>query len=413
MRRQSCLTNTMGAFEYQAVGADGKNQKGLIEADTAKQARQQLRGMNLMPLQIDEVSAGVLNGQIKSRRDKINIATVALITRQIATLIGAGQPVESAYQAVSRQTQKNQAKRVLLAVRTKVLEGYPLSEALREYPRIFDRMYCASVHAGEQSGLLDLVMERLADYLEARQDLQRKTSLALIYPILLSVVAIILVAGLLTFVVPQIVQVFEGFDQELPVLTQWMIRLSDFIKAYGLHMMVGIVVLIITYNQLLKLDWFSLLRDQLLLRIPLVRYLVRLSNTARFTRTMSILVSSGVTAMDSMRISSEVILSQPIKNAVVKATERVREGEHISVALDHSGYFSPLVLQLIENGESSGKLGDMLERSAKAEENEFGGVTALFIGLFEPAMILIMGGVVMLIVLAILLPIFDMNDLLQ
>ena len=403
----------MGAYEYQAVDADGKNRKGLIEADTARQARQQLRGMSLMPLQVDEVSAGILNVQIKSRRDKIKVATVALITRQIATLIGAGQPVESAYHAVSRQTQKNQAKRVLLAVRAKVLEGFPLSEALREYPRIFDKMYCASVHAGEQSGLLDLVMERLADYLEARQDLQRKTSLALIYPILLSVVSVLLVAGLLTFVVPQIVQVFEGFDQELPLLTQWMIKLSDFIKAYVVHMLAGIVVLIFIYNQLLKLYWFSFMRDRFLLTLPLVGYLVRLSNTARFTRTMSILVSSGVTALDAMRISTEVIISQPIKSAVVKATERVREGEHISVALDQSGYFSPLVLQLIENGESSGKLSDMMERAAKAEEGEIAGVTALFVGLFEPAMILVMGGVVMLIVLAILLPIFDMNDLLR
>jgi general secretion pathway protein F len=192
-----------------------------------------------------------------------------------------------------------------------------------------------------------------------------------------------------------------------------MIGLSDFIKAYGLHMLAGIIALIVLYQRLLKLGWFSLLRDRVLLRLPLVKYLVRLTNTARFTRTMSILVSSGVTAVDSMRISTEVILSQPIKNAVVKATDRVREGEHISAALDQSGYFSPLVLQLIENGESSGKLGDMLERSAKAEESEIAGVTALFVGLFEPAMILVMGGVVMLIVLAILLPIFDMNDLLQ
>ncbi len=220
-------------------------------------------------------------------------------------------------------------------------------------------------------------------------------------------------ACLLTFVVPQIVQVFEGFDQELPLLTQWMIKLSDFIKAYVFHMLAGIVVLIFIYNQLLKLYWFSFMRDRFLLTLPLVGYLVRLSNTARFTRTMSILVSSGVTALDAMRISTEVIISQPIKSAVVKATERVREGEHISVALDQSGYFSPLGLQLIENGESSGKLSDMMERAAKAEEGEIAGVTALFVGLFEPAMILVMGGVVMLIVLAILLPIFDMNDLLR
>lgn len=403
----------MAAFDYQAIDAEGKTQKGLIEADTAKQARQQLRGMGLMPLEIAEVSKKILGGEIKSRRDKINVATVSLITRQIATLIGAGQPVESAYFAVSKQTPKNQAKRVLLSVRAKVLEGFPLSEALSEFPRIFDSMYCASVNAGEQSGLLDIVMERLADYLEARQDIQRKTGQALIYPILLSIVVFVLVAGLLTFVVPQIVQVFEGFDQELPLITQWLIAISDFSKSYGLHVLVGLVALSMVYRQLLKIAWFNLLRDRMLLSIPFISYLVKLSNTARFTRTMSILVSSGVTALDSIRISSEVILSQPIKATVVHAAERVREGEHISVALGQTGYFSPIVLQLIEIGESSGKLGDMMERSAKAEETEFAGVTALFIGLFEPAMILVMGMVVLAIVLAILLPIFDMNDLLQ
>jgi general secretion pathway protein F len=403
----------MGAFEYQALDAEGKTQKGLIEADTAKQARQQLRGMSLMPLKIGEVSQTTLNGEIKSRGDKINVATVALITRQIATLVSAGQPVESAYYAVSRQTPKNRTKRVLLSVRAKVLEGFPLSEALKEFPRIFDSMYCASVHAGEQSGLLDVVMERLADYLEARQDIQRKTSQALIYPILLSIVVFALVAGLLTFVVPQIVQVFEGFDQELPLITQWLIAISDFSKAYGLHLLIGLAAIILLYRQLLKIAWFSLLRDRILLTIPFVRYLVKLSNTARFTRTMSILVSSGVTALDSIRISAEVILSQPMKSSVVSAADRVREGEHISDALEQTGYFSPIVLQLIEIGESSGKLGEMLERSAKAEENEFTGITAIFIGLFEPAMILVMGLVVLAIVLAILLPIFDMNDLLQ
>ncbi|MFT4608078.1 MAG: general secretion pathway protein F, partial [Chitinophagales bacterium] len=179
----------MSAFEYQAVDENGNNKKGLIEADTARQARSQLRGMGLMPLEINEVSNSTTEGKTRLKKDKLNVATVALMTRQLATLIGAGQPIESAYNSVSQQTTKDVGKRVLLSVRTKVLEGYPLSEALRDYPRIFDSMYCASVHAGEQSGLLDIVMERLADYMEARQDLQRKTGLALIYPILLSVVA--------------------------------------------------------------------------------------------------------------------------------------------------------------------------------------------------------------------------------
>ena len=401
----------MAAFEYQAVDADGKTQKGLIEADTARQARQQLRGMSLMPLQVGEVSSREAAGGERRSRDKLNVPTLSLITRQLATLISAGQPIESAYHAVSRQTPKPAAKRVLLAVRARVLEGHSLSEALREYPRIFDSMYCASVHAGEQSGLLDIVMERLADHMEARQDLQRRTGQALIYPILLSVVAFALVALLLTFVVPKIVQVFEGFDQELPMVTTWLIGISDFFKNYGVALIISVIVGMVIYSQLVKLPKFRHLRDRFYLRLPYVSYLVRLSNTARYTRTMSILVSSGVTALDSMHISAEVINSQPMKEAVMKAADRVREGEHISVALENTGYFSPLVLQLVQNGETSGKLGDMLERSARAEENEFAGVTALFIGLFEPAMILLMGVVVMFIVVAILIPIFDMNEL--
>ena len=401
----------MAAFEYQAIDADGKTQKGLIEADTARQARQQLRGMSLMPLQVDEVSSRESAGGERRSRDKLNVPTLSLITRQLATLISAGQPIESAYHAVSRQTPKPAAKRVLLAVRARVLEGHSLSEALREYPRIFDSMYCASVHAGEQSGLLDIVMERLADHMEARQDLQRRTGQALIYPILLSVVAFALVALLLTFVVPKIVQVFEGFDQELPMVTTWLIGISDFFKNYGVALIISVIVGMVIYSQLVKLPKFRHLRDRFYLRLPYISYLVRLSNTARYTRTMSILVSSGVTALDSMHISTEVINSQPMKDAVMKAADRVREGEHISVALENTDYFSPLVLQLVQNGEASGKLGDMLERSARAEENEFAGVTALFIGLFEPAMILLMGVVVMFIVVAILIPIFDMNEL--
>jgi general secretion pathway protein F len=401
----------MAAFEYQAIDPDGKTQKGLIEADTPKQARQQLRGMSLMPVEIDEVNSAKTQTSGARRRDKINVNTLSLITRQLATLISAGQPVESAYYAVSKQTNKPQAKRVLLAVRARVLEGYPLSDALREFPRIFDSMYCASVHAGEQSGLLDVVMERLADHMEARQDLQRRTGQALIYPILLSVVAFGLVAALLTFVVPKIVQVFEGFDQELPVITVWLISLSDFFKSYGVELIGLSIVAVIVYFQLIKFPAFRALRDRFFLKVPYVSYLVRLANTARFTRTMSILVSSGVTALDSMHISTEVINNEPIKAAVVKAAARVREGEHISAALEDTGYFSPLVLQLIQNGEASGKLGEMLERSAKAEENEFAGITAMFISLFEPAMILLMGVVVLFIVIAILVPIFDMNEL--
>jgi len=403
----------LAAFEYLAFDENGSRKKGLIEADTAKQARQQLRGIGLSPVEVDEVSTQQESKGGKVRRDKISVPVISLITRQLSTLISAGQPVESALYAVSQQTTKTQAKKVLLSVRARVLEGYALSDAMRDFPRVFDSMYCASVHAGEQSGLLDLVMERLADFMESRQSLQQKTKLALIYPVLLTVVSLLLVSGLLTFVVPQIIQVFEGFDQELPILTQWLIIISDFFKNYGLQLFISIFILSFVYRQLLKLNWMRKMRDTILLKIPMISYLVRLSNTSRFTRTMSILVSSGVPALDAMHISTEVVTNSLIQKSVIKAAEKVREGGSIYESLSKTGYFSPLVLQLISNGEASGKLGEMLERSAKAEESEFEGVTALFLGIFEPAMILVMGVVVMIIVLAILLPIFDMNDLIQ
>ena len=403
----------MAAFEYTAFDEKGSRKKGLIEADTAKQARQQLRGIGLSPVEVDQVSSQQESKGGKISRDKISVPVISLITRQLSTLISAGQPVESALYAVSQQTTKNQAKKGLLSVRARVLEGYALSDALREFPRVFDSMYCASVHAGEQSGLLDIVMERLADFMESRQSLQQKTKLALIYPILLTVVSLLLVSGLLTFVVPQIIQVFEGFDQELPILTQWLIIISEFFKAHGLQLIISIFVLSFAYGQLLKLVWMRVLRDTVLLKLPMISYLVKLSNTSRFTRTMSILVSSGVPALDAMHISTEVVTNSLIQKSVIKAAEKVREGGSIHESLSRTGYFSPLVLQLISNGEASGKLGEMLERSAKAEESEFEGVTALFLGIFEPAMILVMGVVVLVIVLAILLPIFDMNDLIQ
>jgi len=404
----------VAAFEYLAFDDRGKRQKGLIEADTARHARQQLRGMGLTPVEMEELRGEQVQANgLQTHRDRIPVAALALLTRQLATLISAGQPVESALLAVSRQTQKPAARKILLAVRARVLEGHDLSSALREYPRVFDAMYCASIHAGEQSGLLDVVLERLADYMESRQHLQQKTALALIYPLLLTVVSILLVTGLLTFVVPQIVQVFEGFDQELPLLTQWLIAVSDFFKANGLYLLIALVLVVLFYRRAMRHERLRRWRDRLLLRLPMIRYLVRLSATSRFTRTMSLLVSSGVPALDAMQIATEVISNGPIRETVLRAAERVREGGSIADALTDTGYFSPLVLQLVANGEASGKLGEMLERAARAEESEFENLTALFLGIFEPAMILVMGLVVLIIVLAILLPIFDMNDLIQ
>lgn len=402
----------MPVFEYQALDKAGKTQKGVVEGDTAKQVRQQLRASLLAPLCVSQV-AEVANKKSVFHRDSLNVTSIALITRQIATLIAAGQPVESTLYAVAKQANKTTVKKILLALRSKVLEGYSMSEAMNEYPNVFNKMYCATVHAGEQSGILDVVMLRLADYMESKQALLQKTKLALVYPVLLTVVSIILVSGLLTFVVPQIIQVFEGFDQQLPTITLMLISVSDFFQAYGLYLFIAMVIFFMVFKKMLKIAWFKLIWDKTLLKTPFIEHLTKLSNTSRYSRTLSILVSSGVPALDAMTISAEVILNSAIKQSVLEACEKVREGGKISDALEATGYFSPLMLQLLSNGESSGRLGEMLGRAAKTEENEFEGITALFLGLFEPGMILVMGGAVMVIVLAILLPIFDMNDLLQ
>lgn len=402
----------MPVFEYQALDASGKKVKGLLEGDTAKQIRQQLRTSQLSPLEINEVKQNEQSASL-FHNDRLNVATTSLITRQIATLIAAGQPVELALKAVAKQAQKNKVKKVLLAVRAKVLEGYALSEALNEYPNIFNAMYCATVHAGEQSGILDGVMLRLADYMESKQALQQKTKLAMIYPIILTVVSIVLVSGLLTFVVPSIIQVFEGFDQELPALTLMLIDVSDFFQDYGLYVFLGVFLLFTVFNQLLTIQFIRTLWDKLLLKLPFINYLIKLSNTARYARTLSILVSSGVPALDAMNTSVDVVSNTAIKNAILSACEAVREGGKISDALEATTYFNPLVIQLVTSGENSGRLGEMLERAAQTEENEFESITSMFLGLFEPGMILLMGGAVLVIVLAILLPIFDMNDLMH
>lgn len=404
----------MPAFEYQACDTAGRKKNGVLEADTARQVRQQLRDMQLTPLSVAEIEQSRQQSQSGVfSRSRISISQLAMLTRQIATLIGAGQPVEKALGAIAKQNQQRKLKHLVLNLRSQVLEGHSLSQALAQFPNIFDALFVATVQAGEQSGLLDQVLEQLADHVEARQQFQNETRTALIYPVILILVSILLVSGLLTYVVPQIVQVFEGFDQELPWITQQLIALSEFLIDYGLPLLGILIGGSMLLKWLQKIDSVRLLRDLVLLRLPILGGWMRLADSARFIRTLGILVSTGVPALDALKIARDVVQMQPIAKAIGKATESVREGESISRALERSQYFSPLVLNLIENGEASGRLGEMLMKSSDNQESELKTTTSVFLGLFEPIMILLMGMIVLVIVLAILLPVFDMNDLLQ
>ena len=408
----------MPAFEYKALNADGNKEHGLLEGDSERQIRQQLRDKGWLPLEVISVKEKAAQNfktfsGFFQRGHRLSAATLTLITRQLATLVAAGTPVESALQSVARQSTQRASSRVLLAVRAKVLEGHELATGLGEFPQTFSQLYRATVFAGEQAGKLDKVLERLSDYLEARNRVQQKTSLALIYPIVLSVVAIGVVMALLTYVVPTVVQVFESTGQQLPGLTRGLIASSDFIRNYGLLLLLLLGAIFLAIKILLKNPSWQMRWHLFQLRIPLVSGLIKGMESARFTRTMSILLGSGVPALESLNIVKQVIHNRAMIEAVDITGQRVKEGAGIGQSLANTGLFPPLTLELIRNGEASGQLPEMMERAAINQEQEIETKTATALGLFEPLLILAMGGIVLVIVLAILMPIFEMNQLVK
>lgn len=405
----------MGAFEFVALDEQGRQRKGMREADTARQIRQQLRDARWTPLEVHEIAQR--EGGSRERRfvglRGISATDLALLTRQLATLVRSALPVEEALQAVARQTEKSRIKAILLAVRAKVTEGHSLASGLQSFPRVFPELFRATVAAGEQSGHLDTVLERLADYTERRQILRQKMGLALFYPILLTVMAFLITGLLLAFVVPEVVQVFTDIGQQLPPLTRALIAISEFLQANGLLMLVLCVGLVALWFWLLRREPVRLFAHRLLLRMPLLAKLVRGSNAARFARTFSILMGSGVPVLEALRISAQVLANLPMRHAVLQVADRVREGSSIHSALEKIGHFPPMVIHLIASGEASGNLEEMLERAASNQERELETFTAALLGLFEPLLILLMGGLVLLIVVAILLPVFDLNQLVR
>jgi len=405
----------MGAYEYTALDNRGKEKKGVMEADTSRQIRQALREQGLVPLAVEEVVKREAKEQGKSFSFKrgISAADLALLTRQLATLIQSGLPIEESLRAVSNQTEKARIKSMMLAVRARVLEGHPMAKALADFPHVFNELFRATVAAGEQSGHLNRVLDRLADYTESRQDLSQKMMTALIYPFILTFVAMAVVVGLLTYVVPQVVQVFENLKQELPLLTRMLIQTSDFLRDWGLLILLILAILVVIFSYLMRIEGFRFGVHSVLLRLPLISRLTRGFNTARFARTFSILAASGVPVLDALRISAEVVVNLPMRQAVEQAARKVREGAMLNKALDASGFFPPMTIHLIASGEASGRLEEMLERAAVSQERELDTLRGVLLGIFEPVMILVMGGIVLMIVLAILLPIFEINQLIK
>lgn len=404
----------MAAFEYQAVEANGRKKKGVLEADTERQVRQLLREKGLMPLTIepaaDQDRKKTLQPRFGLPQRKVKAQDLALITRQLSTLVGSALPIEQALLAVADQTEKPRLKKLLMSVRSKVVEGYGLAEAMSEFPGVFDSLYTAMVAAGEKSGHLDTVLDELANYTEQRQHMKSQLTQALIYPLMLTLVAIGIVVFLLVSIVPQIVDNFSTMGQELPPTTLAMIAISEFLQNWGLWLLVGIALVLVGFNQWLRNEKNRLKYHRRLLKLPMLGKVIRGVSTARFARTLSILTSSAVPLLDGLRITSSVIGNLAIRQAVDEAAGRVREGASMRGALQETGLFPPMMLHMIAAGEKSGELEQMLKRSADNQDKEFENLVSVSLKVFEPVLIVTMAGIVFFIVLSIIQPILQLNN---
>jgi general secretion pathway protein F len=402
----------MGAFEYTAVDKAGKQQRGIVEGDTARQVRQQLRDKDLLPLTVTESAEKESSRQASFSFNKgMSASDLAVLTRQLATLAQSGMPLEQALAAIGEQNENERMTSIILGVRARVMEGYSLADGLKDFPRAFPDIYRATVEAGEQSGHLDAVLERLADYTESRQELVQKVRNAMIYPAVLMTFCLLIVTLMMTYVVPKVVGVFVNTGQELPGPTAALISISDFIQAYGWLVLLVLAGLGFAAARLLRQPGPKKSFDLFLLKIPVIGKIIRGLNTARFTRTFSIMTGSGVPVLEGLRISAEVVSNTPMRDAVSEATLRIREGAAIGKSLSKSGHFPPLCIHLITSGEASGQLEAMLGKAAGQQEREMDGLIGALLNILEPGMIILMGILVLSMVVALLMPIFEMNKL--
>jgi general secretion pathway protein F len=404
----------MAGFRFEAIDASGHSESGVLEADTPRQARAQLRERGLIPTRVEVLLEAVQKQNKRRLRERgLSAADLSLATRQMATLLAAGLTMDETLSACIEQSESVPTQRVLAGVRGEVLGGASLSRAMARYPAVFSELYRTLVAAGEDSGKLGAVLERLADYIEARNTLHRRVSLAFIYPALVTGVSVLVVTGLLTYVVPQVVAVFENSHQTLPLLTRVLIGVSGLLRSYGLYLLAALVGAAFMFHQALKGEAARRRWHHTLLRLPLIGRLTRTVNTARLTSTLAILSGSGVPLLPALQAAAGVVSNLPMRSAVDEIYKRVREGGSMSRAIASTGLFPPVMTHLVASGEKSGRLPEMLERIAGQQTQELDTRVLSLTALLEPVLILVMGGVVLLIVLAILMPIFEMNQMVR
>lgn len=429
----------MPAYEYRAVDSQGKLQKGLLEGDSSRQVRFQLKARGLTVLQVRQVPINqkmssenksekndthrpsyravflsifsTLKNYYAVRKTRLKHAELTLLTRQLSTLISAGLPIEEALSGLLEQTEKTSIKRILAAIRAKITDGYALSASLQQFPRTFSKLYVASVTAGEQTGRLAEVLVKLADHLESQYALYQKVTQALVYPLMMLLISLCIVIFLLMYVVPKIIEVFQDSHQALPMITQFLLSLSQFFQQWGIFLLCFILLSYSMFYYMLKKNNVRFKYEKFLITLPFLGYFIKTSNTAKFSRTLGILVETGVPVLESMYIALEVVERLPIQDALKISAQRIKEGTAIHTAIKQTGYFNAMSIYLIANGEATGKLENMLEKMAHYQEQELTRIINIGLSLFEPILILVMGVFTLFIVLAILLPIFSYNQL--
>ena len=405
----------MAAFAFEAVNTKGKTQKGVLEGDNARQIRQQLREQKLIPVTVEQVKEQAKKSSTSFEftffKPRISASELSLLTRQLATLVEASLPIEEALLAVAEQSEKPRQKNMMMAVRSKVVEGFGLAEALGDFPSVFDTLFIAMVAAGEKSGHLDIVLNRLADYTENREKTRSQVVQAMIYPALMMFFAVAITVLLLTVVVPKIVTQFQHMGQGLPPITQLVMDISTFLQASWIWV-VGLIILgAIVAQRALAVPAIQLRFHKWLLGVPLLGKVNRGLNTARFARTLSILTASAVPLLEAMKIASDVLLNRHIKAQVAESAVMVKEGASLRAALDKTKMFPPMMMHMIASGERSGELQQMLARAADNQDREFESLVSVSLKVFEPLLIVSMAGIVLFIVLAILQPIIALNSM--
>lgn len=400
----------MPAYQFTAIDASGKQQKGVLEGDSARQIRQQLRDKTWTPIAVEPVEQKDKHQQRSWFQKKFSAYDLALMTRQLSVLVAAAIPLEEALRAVAKQNEKAHVQNLLLSVRSKVLEGHSLAQGMQQSGR-FPDLYIATIAAGERSGHLDLILDQLSDYTENRFAMQKKIQGAMIYPIILLLMSFAIVMGLMTYVVPDIVKTFDQSKQALPWITVALMKASDLIRHTWPFLLLISIIGIIAFVRFLKTTAGHYAFDRLTLRLPLFGKLSRGINSARFASTLSILTQSGVPLVDALKIGAAVSSNWVIRDAINIAAEKVTEGGNLATQLERCGYFPPMMVQMIRSGEASGELDRMLQRASDMQDREVTTFISTLLALLEPLMLVFMAGIVLVIVIAVMLPIVNMNNM--